>query len=113
MRKCLILIKLFMLPTMVLAEGTSNSKIKGYVLSNSGGFYITPDVVISNTASCNHTNRFVVDTNTAFGKLVVSSVLAAYHSGKELRLVGDGTCNSGMSPNSESLRKICTKDGPC
>jgi len=113
MKKYLISFIVCLLPTMIFAEGTSNSKIKGYVLSNSGGFYITPDVTISSPASCNQTNRFIVDTNSAFGKLVVSSILAAYHSGKELRLYGDGTCNSGINDNSETLRKICTKEGPC
>jgi hypothetical protein len=112
-----LVLLIFILPVVLLAQGKSESKIKGYVLNHQGadkvGLFITPSGSIENSASCNTTNRFVVDANTPFGRAALSSILAAFQAGDELRLFGDGTCSSGLSLNSESLRKICTKEGPC
>lgn len=117
MKKYIVVFTIYFFSNISLADGISTGKIKGYVLSDYGGdnvgLFITPESAITTTPTCNSTGRFSISTNTAFGKFAVSSILAAYHADKILRLVGNGTCSPGVYSNSEALRKICTEEGPC
>lgn len=113
----LFVASLFLMPSVVLADGTSSGVLTGFVLTPQAGdkvaLLITPSVSITTPAACNVTNRFVIDANTAFGKTALSTILAAFHSGEEVRLTGNGSCDASLSSNSEVLRKVCTKDGAC
>ncbi len=117
LRTLLVAATLLSISHIASAGGTSDSLIKGYVLvpQTGGGvaLYISPDGTVTGAAACNVTNRFVVDASTAFGKSVLSTVIAAYIAGKEIRLFGSGACSTGLSSNSEGLSKICTRDVPC
>ena len=107
MKKLILTLLLF--PLSTLADGIATGKIKGYAI-NTNSVFVSVDGYIDNKPGCNTTNRFFFNLSEAYSDTMLSTIYAAYHTGKELILTGTGDCDNG---NSEMLRKICTLDVPC
>jgi len=92
-----------------LAEGTTEGKINGYVLST-GSVFFAPENDIIDTPSCNTTNRYYFNYATEYSEAFLTELRDAKKNGTTLILVGTGECNGN---NAEKLRKICTLNVPC
>ena len=92
-----------------LAEGTTEGKINGYVLST-GSVFFAPENDIIDTPSCNTTNRYYFNYATEYSQAFLTELKDAKQNGSTLILVGTGECNGN---NAEKLRKICTLNVPC
>ena len=71
------------------------------IFSSSGTRYGVPACAAS-------TNRFVIDASTAGGKAQLAGLLAAYHAGKAITVLGNGTCTIYF--DSESVTYFLTAD---
>lgn len=94
-RLSLSLLGILCSPSLVASE--SNGKVIDYWIHNTHDSFAFSVENQTGRPSCatygNPTGRYVVDTRTQSGKLVVSAVMAAKASGANILAVGQGKCD--------------------
>jgi hypothetical protein len=98
--------------TSVASAGEGAGRITGLIpfATTEEVFFIKVETA-SNLPSCNSSQRFVLRSSAINFKTNVASLLAAYHAGTVVRIIGGGTCNTWS--NSEDVAYICFGETPC
>ncbi|MEJ7804943.1 MAG: hypothetical protein WKG03_03355 [Telluria sp.] len=92
--------------------GTQTAKVVGYIPYDSGGkqfFFLSLQNNVS--GGCNTTGRFVIDSNQLKFKGVQAAVMAAFHSGTEINVQYNETCNTYVG--SWDLAYVCVGNIAC
>ena len=103
-----------LLITTAQAAGLGTGVITGYAPSTSGGapeFIVFSVEILTGTPACNTTARFSISSTDAKYKTVVAGIMAAFHTGTPVRVVGFGTCN--IWSNAEDVSYVCFGNVPC
>jgi hypothetical protein len=89
---CTCLVSLIVLGSSLAWAGSGSGTITNFAPGKDG--IVT--IYLSNMTgkiSCNLQSRFAVNTNFAGGRSIYAAALAFYLAGKQVSVVGDGTCS--------------------
>lgn len=103
-----------MFSSVSLASGSGTGSILGYIPSTTGSaqeFFVVSTSAITGTPSCNTSSRFALSSADPKYKSTLASVMAAFYSGAQVHIVGNGTCN--VFSNAEDIAYICFGSIPC
>lgn len=78
--------------------GNTTGPISSIAVGGGGIIYVA---ISGKSPSCDASNRYVFDTNSASGKAMYSMVLSAYMAGKPMTILGTNICN--IQPDSETI----------
>lgn len=105
---------LLLVSSVSLASGAATGVVTGYIPTAAGAtefFLVSTQTTIGTTPPCNITSRFALSAVDKKYKAVLASIVAAYHAGTPVYIVGAGTCN--VWGNAEDISYVCFGSVPC
>jgi glycerol uptake facilitator-like aquaporin len=92
------------LSSVAYAAGDETGKIEvGFMFYGADGNVFFNLTGTHTNPACSIAERWAFNTTTAIGKNMYATFLAAYMAGKEIRVIGDGTCTHG---NTETVSNL-------
>lgn len=105
---------LLLLSSVSFAAGSGAGVVTGYIPAAAGAtefFLVSTQSILGTTPSCNTTSRFALSAADPKYKAVLASIVAAYHAGTQVYIVGAGTCT--VWGNAEDISYVCFGSVPC
>ncbi len=99
--------------TSVATAGNGGGIVMGFIPGSLQGtaVFIFSTSTVSNSPSCDTTQRFAISSADAKYKDTVAAVLEAHATGTSVNAVGLGTCT--VLSNAEDLNYLCIGTIPC